>query len=329
MTDKLIKQATRYLRQVLKIQARFQAWEGAVSLPFYLQQNYNIYQVTLLRQAYLVATIKTDEDLTPAAIKKQLTRVEESSAQRVILLCSKVSSYNRKRLIDHGVQFIVPENQLFLPELGLDLREYYRAAPKKSSFLCPSAQAIILMILYSRNYQSLTTKELARKTGFSMMTLNRVFDELLRFELAKESTTSARERSLSMVLRGRELWEAARKYMLNPVRHKKKATFKQGLAAYKTAGLSALSRMSMLAGPRTPVVAMTSAEYHLALSRHDLREVQNPYPNEVEVEVWKYNPDIVTSEEIVDPFSLYLSMQDDEDTRTIGELDKMMEKIQW
>ena len=37
-----------------------------------------------------------------------------------------MASYERKRLIEQKVPSIVPGNQLYLPDLGLDLREYFR-----------------------------------------------------------------------------------------------------------------------------------------------------------------------------------------------------------
>ena len=46
----------------------------------------------------------------------------------------------------------------------------------------------------------------------------------------------------------------------------------------------------------------------------------------MELEIWSYDPiRLAVGKQIVDPFSLYLSMQDDEDERTQMELENMLE----
>lgn len=65
-----------------------------------------------------------------------------------IYVTDALASYERKRLIEQKVPFIVPGNQLYLPELGIDLREYFRQrAGSAESPLSPSAQALLITAL--------------------------------------------------------------------------------------------------------------------------------------------------------------------------------------
>ncbi|EFB40206.1 MULTISPECIES: hypothetical protein [Parachlamydia] len=47
----------------------------------------------------------------------------------------------------------------------------------------------------------------------------------------------------------------------------------------------------------------------------------------IELEVWNYDPELFAKDGIVDPFSLYLSLQESKDERVEGALEEMMEKI--
>ena len=47
----------------------------------------------------------------------------------MVYVTGALASYERKRLIEQKVPFMVPGNQLYLPDLGIDLREYFRQRP--------------------------------------------------------------------------------------------------------------------------------------------------------------------------------------------------------
>jgi len=48
----------------------------------------------------------------------------------------------------------------------------------------------------------------------------------------------------------------------------------------------------------------------------------------IELEIWQYNPNLFAKDGIVDPFSLYLSLEKVKDERVEAALAHMMEKIE-
>jgi hypothetical protein len=50
---------------------------------------------------------------------------------------------------------------------------------------------------------------------------------------------------------------------------------------------------------------------------------------EVEVEVWKYNPALLSESGVVDRLSLYLLLKDYDDERVQIELEHMIHEIKW
>lgn len=48
-----------------------------------------------------------------------------------------------------------------------------------------------------------------------------------------------------------------------------------------------------------------------------------------EIQVWKYNPQILSSTGVVDKLSLYLSLKDNEDERIQIELERLISEMPW
>jgi hypothetical protein len=330
MQEELVQQAQKYLKEILNLEVSFSDWQETGNMPIYLSQGYEFYQGRMLGREYLLACkVLSDED-TPFLLKKQLAKICEFSGYSVILLSSAVASYTRRRWIEKQIQFIIPGNQLYLPELGLDLREHFRAAPKQAKHLSPSSQSIILSVIYNHAYQKYSTKILKEKTGYALMTLNRVFDELVDHDLAKSVVTGTRERAIYFLKRGKELWEAALPHLKSPVKGIKWVRLKTQMdCAYKYSGISALAEQSLLTEPRQPIIAMTAEEFKLAVQNQLMREVTDAWESNYKVEIWSYSPAIITQETRVDPLSLYLCTLNDDDTRTRKELENVLESFSW
>ena len=319
----------RHLKENLDINATTKKWDGVDSLPFFLRDSYTFYEVSLLNTPCLLMVARDNYEQTPAIIRKQMLQVQAKWVGEVIYLCSSVSAYNRKRLIEQKVPFVVPGNQMYLPMLGIDLREHFRqfrsAAPGK---LSPSTQAVVLHALLHgpKNY---TPSRLANQLGYTVMTLTRAFDELVSLGLG-EVVTEGRERVLRFSDGKKDLWQRSREFMRSPV---KKRTFIRppeqrwcGIPA----GLTALAHFTLLAPPSTPVYAVSLDDWKSMRLTNAIVELPAAEAQSHEVEIWNYSPLLFKEEDdVVDRFSLYLSLQDNVDERVQSALEKMMEQVLW
>ncbi len=147
-------------------------------LPPYLRQRYNLYHTSILNNDCLLLLDKEIEDSTPAAIRKHIDTISERENTEAIYVCSSMDSYNRKRLIEQRVSFIVPGNQMFLPFMGIDLREHMKNIRIKKETFSPSAQLLLLSLLLGKLKNGVTPGEAAKLLGYSSMTMTRAFDEL-------------------------------------------------------------------------------------------------------------------------------------------------------
>lgn len=325
----LLRDFERHLKENLDITATTKKWDGVDSLPFFLRDSYTFYEVSLLNTPCLLMVARDNNEQTPAIIRKQMLQVLAKWAGELIYLCSSVSAYNRKRLIEQKVPFVVPGNQMYLPMLGIDLREHFRqirsAAPGK---LSPSTQAVVLHALL-HGPKDYTPSRLASQLGYTVMTLTRAFDELVSLGLG-EVVTEGRERVLRFSDGKKDLWQRSREFMRSPVKKRTIIRTPQQKWCGIPAGLTALAHFTLLAPPSTPVYAVSLDDWKSMKLANAIVELPAAEPQSHEVEIWNYSPLLFKEEnDVVDRFSIYLSLQDDVDERVQSALEKMMEEVLW
>jgi DNA-binding MarR family transcriptional regulator len=325
----LLRDFERHLKENLDITATTKKWDGVNSLPFFLRDSYTFYEVSLLNTPCLLMVARDNNEQTPAIIRKQMLQVQAKWDGELIYLCSSVSAYNRKRLIEQKVPFVVPGNQMYLPMLGIDLREHFRqirsAAPGK---LSPSTQAVVLHALL-HGPKDYTPSRLANQLGYTVMTLTRAFDELVSLGLG-EVVTEGRERVLRFSDGKKDLWQRSREFMRSPVKKRTIIRPPEQKWCGIPAGLTALAHFTLLASPSIPVYAVGLDDWKSMKHTNAILELPAAEPQSYAIEIWNYSPLLFKEkDDVVDRFSLYLSLQDNVDERVQSALEKMMEEVLW
>lgn len=322
------QQAARYIEETLAVQASPVPWRGRDRLPPLLNERYRFAELRLLGTDCLLMIDLNEEESSPATVRKHMDLTRQKSDAVVIYVRPQVTAYNRKRLIEQKVPFIVPGNQMYLPMLGLDLREHFKRVRAKPPTLGPATQALVLHALLREAGDLLTPVDLARRLGYSAMTMTRAFDELEAVQLG-EIAVRGRQRCLRFAKDRRALWKKAEPLLRSPVT---KRLFIQPIpraASALLAGLAALSRYSMLAPPPHPVHALGRKDWKAAAARHKIVQVPEPDVDAQEIEVWSYRPALLADGDRVDPLSLCLSLRDNRDERVEAALEEMMRTLPW
>lgn len=323
-----------YLQEVLGLViGQMAPWQEASSLPFYLHDAFDFAETTLLNSTVVLAMARTEQRPPLSDIRNWLTRVKEQRDVPVVYVTNALASYDRRRLIEYRLPFIVPGNQLYLPDLGIDLREYFRhRSPVTETTLSPSAQAVLIWMLLTPkpmpNHECLPA-EIALGLGYTLMTVSRAVKELTGAGLVG-TFAQGRTRWLHLMGSPAEVWEKALPLLRSPVKRTVWAN-RNAVTNYPNwplAGQSALAERSMLTDPRYPVYAVTVDEWKVA-SRSDIQEVHEPTPDCAEIQIWRYSPVLVLGETTVDPISLWLSLHETSDERVQMALDELREGWPW
>jgi DNA-binding MarR family transcriptional regulator len=326
--DQLAKSFKRYLKETLDVDAYSKQWSETAKLPIFLRNMYVFFEVRILGISCLVMAAKDKTEQTPATIQKHVLQVRKKWEDEVIYVQQKVTAYNRKRLIQHKIPFVVPLNQMYLPFLGIDLREHFKNLRETEASFSPSTQVVVLYYLSQDGQLRLTPKTLAKELGYSIMTMTRSLYELDGVGLGT-TVVEGRERILRFNRDKRQVWETALERLRSPVIKRLWVKTRSSKTFGVKAGLSALAHYSNLAEPANPVLALEGKQWKKVKANEDLLVLDIAEPNATELQVWRYSPKLFGEKGVVDRFSLFLSMREDNDERVKSALEGMMEQVEW
>lgn len=327
---RLFDDAAAYVTQLFDIRLTFKEADVGL-LPFFLTDRYRLAETSLFGRKLLILATPGQDAETPATIAKHIqTARSTSDAFVVVFLTDALSSANRQRLIQQGVNFIVPGNQLFLPELGADLREYFRSEVRPAvEQLTPAAQVVVLASLLREDLDGQTPKSLAERFQYSAMSTGRVVDELQRHGILIIDVRG-RERRITFKQEGDDLWRAARDLLQSPVRARRLVRPFPEAQALPLAGESALSEYTLLGPPVHEARAVSARQWKGLVYQHDLQPADDRDSESIRIETWSYDPRLLCHHgPVVDRLSLYLSLEDRHDERLDQAVDTLMEPFGW
>ncbi|MEO8614821.1 MAG: hypothetical protein ABI600_06755 [Luteolibacter sp.] len=306
------------------------AVERAAGLPLFLRERYRIHTIRLFGKKCLLALEATDwESGSPAEYGSHANILHEKLGEPVVIVIPSIASYARNRMVHGGVPFIVPGTQLFLPFLMVDLRERFaRIQPAAGKSLTPATQCILLFHLLRESLDGIPLREIAGKVGYSAMMISRAKDEMEAAELCR-AISAGRSMVLEFSGKGRSLWQRAEALLSSPVRKIRWIRWDQPAYPAVVAGLTALSRRTMIEDDRLPTWALMHDVYRANLEMGVFRGCPSSDDANVQLESWGYNPLLLGGSEAVDSLSLYLSMRDSADERIQQQLKQLIGEVNW
>lgn len=320
----------RYLQEVLATGIHIRPWGAVQRLPFYLRDAYDFAEVVLFGTP-CVLVIADCPPGVEADIRRHLGVVAKHAAGNalVVYVTAALASYERRRLIAQGVPFIVPGNQMFMPQLAVDLREYFRERPDNTSnALSPATQALLFTALLRPWENEVHPERLNERFGYTSMTVSRAARELQLAGLAKTFAVG-REKWLRFEQGPGTVWQRAQSWLRSPVRRSVWAVHAVDLVEDAPhAGLTALAAQSALADPIYPERAITSKRWKQA-QRKDLRVLHAPEPGATHWQIWRYDPSHLADRGLVDPLSLVVSLREDTDERVQQAVEQLEARLPW
>lgn len=309
------------------------------NFPLYISENYRAYDASLFKHYFLLIELKNEQAFSIAQIEKHLHMLRDSFNQSVVLLCNDISSITRKRLIEKGINFIVPGNQLYLPDFFIDLRERFQNARSehKTVQLLPSAQFLLIYHILHRyekwKIEEHSFKEIAEHTGYTAMAVTKAVENLKHHELIE--VRGAKEKKIRFNLERHELWNVSmqQNLLVNPVIRTVYVDERPEDVFLLMSNASALSEYSDM-NPSRQLYCAIEKNIFYGLLKSNLFKNLNEHEGKYGIEVWKYNPEKLVAEmpnerSVVDPLSLYLSLKNSHDERIEMAREQIIEKFIW
>ena len=316
----------RYLGETLHDRVHLKAFEGEKNLPAFLKHGYRLFEARIVGRRCVVLAARHNV-ATPSDIAKHVQLVRSAVDAIVVFAAPSVTAYYRSRLIGQGVGFIVPGNQLYIPELATDLREHFRAVKSRhSEGLSPAAQAVLFHHLLHLDAHS-TPSTIAKRLRYSPMSVGRAFDDLVALNLAK-TERRGKGKYLTFNADGWKLLKSARTLLRSPVRSVKHVRNLPSAAKLKRAGETALSELTDLSRPKTNTYAVAASDWQAVEKAFDIVEVDEG-DSDIAVETWTYDPVGLSDAPVVDPLSLYAQFSNHRDERVSMAAEKLLERLTW
>lgn len=287
-------------------------------LPSFLTSMYRFYHCNINGQPVTFAHYISANIIAPSNYKKHEKILQQLWHQTIVFVFEHLQSYNRPRISALGLNFIVPNSQIYMPDLLIVIKKTPKnKANTTGEPLTPTAQTVLLHYLYEKD-NNLTYKQIQDALKMPYPTVSRAIETLANAGLC--STVGTRTKTIHFDDNKKELLQKALPLMKTPVQ---RIVFSDTMPSKSVkSNITALAEQTML----------NPDEYkHLAISKEVFKRLETFSNDDIylptHIEVWDYNPELFATKGVVDPISLYLSMKDNPDERIKYEIEQLIEKI--
>lgn len=322
------KSLENYLEQVAGTHVAIHPEVPPPSLPLFIRHQFSFGAAEIFgRRIVLAIEQAPPEELSASEYARSASVLKNAFGEPVTLVMAKLPSYMRSRLVQKSVPFVVPNAQMFLPMFMIDFRERQpKGLSRKQDTLLPVSQLVVIYQILRQPTEHISLAQLGEHLAYSAQSLSSAQDQLQEAGLC-EVRRSGRAIFLDFPMRGRALWEKAEPLMTSPVRKTQWVKWGRTRARAVVAGISALSRNSMLAEDSVETYAMRERNVAAALDKGQLIGCQGREEADARMESWRYDPWVVAENGVADRYSLYLSLRGSGDERVQKEIKLLLERF--
>lgn len=307
-----------YIGSTLGLTVTCMPWAHINNMPYFITERYDIQKVSIGPAQALMLKLKTD--LPPVnTLQKHIARIQKGERLPVLIELETISKYRRDALIKARIPFVVPGKQLYLPFLGAVLNERCDPEAESAEKLLPSAQVLFFYYLYS-NQDRIYMNQAVKELPYSAMSVSRASRQLIQTGLFEERKEGVQKLLIARYTR-EEMFSRMRPGLIDPVKRRIYVALDTVPEQCRVAGLSAMAHYSMLNEPALHCYAAdVSAKLDGATTLADTEQ-------QAQIEIWKYDPAILSKDNWVDPLSLVMSLRDNPDERTEEAIETLLTKF--
>lgn len=245
----------------------------------------------------------------------------------IVFLLPACPAYERQRLIDKDVYFVVSEKYVHLPMLLANERV---RKTKQAKTLTPIAQYLLLYHLQIGSIEGMAARDIEDKIPYSYASITLGLTCLEDLGLCKKVTEASKRKVIHFGMKGINLWEQAQPFLVNPVEER---IYCDGLLSddsFPECGINALAHYTRL-NPDPERTIMMSVKQLRNFKSSEALVRPNEFDGNIIIEAWKYPPvtAIGVKAEWVDKLSLAISLREDEDPRVEGEVERLINETEW
>lgn len=149
-------------------------------------------------------------------------------------------------------------------------------------------------------------------------------------ELCQKVSGNSKRKVIHFYKKGMELWKQARSFLINPIEERIYCDDLLSDDHFPVCGINALAHYTWL-NPDPEKIIMVPVKQLREFKSSGVLVRPNEFDGNIIIEAWKYPPvtAIGTKAKWVDRLSLVISLYEDEDPRVEGEVERLINEIEW
>ena len=293
--------------------------------PIYIRDNYNL-QLLVWGEYQCVLLAPKDDSWRLPALKKQYMNFQKICSMPCALYLGYLTVLQRKNLVESRIPFLSESQLVYLPFWGAFFIEKRGTQIETQEKMAPGTQLVFLYLYYTKKDEHINLTGLSRKLSLSKATCTRAIRDLNASGIIAIKN-DGRNKWIIPQFDKQEFLKKGYNRMKSPVDHIIYVKNVPGDQQFLQSGVQALASISM--------VGAKESDRGIAVSKRTASEI--PVDNIISkrvfddfggaaIEVWSYDPALLSNGRRVDDISLLLSLAYDPDERIQMGLDEIREK---
>jgi len=308
-----------YLDKVLGIKVTYENMEFT-HFPNFIATRYRLQAVSMNGQRAIFLYPKTELEQIEV-LKKHIARIQKNEKLPVVMVLKELAFRQKEYLIREKIPFVVEGKQIYLPFMALYLQERCNAEKQLRDEILPSAQMLLLHFIYG-GAQEMSTSQAAKDLELTPTSISRASKQLEGMGLLRTKKMGV-QKLLMTEDSPKALFQKAEGKLLNPIKRTVYIPKEFVGTNLLESGYSALAECSMLNEPNVKCYATEKISQWKDVMTNNLQDSQM----QVAVEMWRYNPRKLSTQNIVDELSLALALREDVDERVEEAVEEMLNEL--
>lgn len=316
-----------YLKSVFGNRITFLYNEYEKNMPLYIIEQFTFlkFEIDGNKNKYILVKPNDKIEIKINTIRKQISQIKKYSNCFPVMVFDELRLTQRNALIEASFSFIVPNYQIFIPDVMFNLNEKDIIKKEYDSEFSVSTQAVFIYILLNDVVET-NARRLMNNLPLSASTITRSLNELVERGLL--NIVGSNTRKMYITIEKSDFWKNGKQFLFNPVSKTYYTKYAVGFDNLLMSNESALSKISeSLNDSRFVYYAATSEEIKI-IRNHFVHQYNILDDNYCVVEQFKYDPHMLSNSDYIDVISLYAQFKDCRDERVQIALDEIIgEKI--
>lgn len=307
-------------------------------LPYFISEMYRLTEAEMFAQTFILVEKLDESELSILQTSKHFQIIKDALKMKVVLLSKNLASYNRKRLVEKRINFIIPEKQLFLPDMWMEIKETSGKGKKvlNTDTLLPSAQLLVLFRILHRKQkiEDFSFKQLAAMFHYTPMVITNAVNNLIHHQICTIKK-GIKEKYIVFNNTIPDMWNdlVQRNLLVSPVLKRVYTDSKPKNLQLLPSYTSALPEYSDVNPSRQEFYAVEKTAFY-KFQKEKTKYETDDKDGQYCIELWKYNPGILIENSqkmtnAVDPLSLFLCFKENQDERIEDAMEKIIKKYIW